>query len=209
MTYYSQIGQDKYFIENIAKYKRNGTFLDIGANDGITESNTICLEKEYGWSGICIEANETLAKICASNRSSSVVLCSVVWSSETIVDFTEPKNGKNLLSRIDNIGWNNNYFVEDFKEAFISKRKTTTIKNILGNNNQYFDYLSLDIEGAELEALKGIDWNTTQFGFMTIEYGNREDYKHLIIKFLKDHGYSLHRLNEWDIEFINNEKRKI
>lgn len=209
MIYYSQIGQDKYFIENIAKYKRGGRFLDVGANDGITESNTACLEKEYGWSGICIEANENLAKICASNRPSSLVLCSVVWGSQTTVDFAEPKNGNNLLSRIDNIPWNHEYFKAEFRDNIKSKRETTTLKNILGDDNQYFDYFSLDIEGAELEALNGINWETTKFGFMTIEYGNRHDYKYLIIKFLKERGYSLHRINAWDIEFINNEKRTI
>ena len=35
MTYYSQIGQDQYYIENIAKKRRGGIFLDIGANDGV------------------------------------------------------------------------------------------------------------------------------------------------------------------------------
>jgi hypothetical protein len=52
--YYSQIGQDKYFIENISNKKREGFFLDIGAHDGILESNTAALELDYGWSGICV-----------------------------------------------------------------------------------------------------------------------------------------------------------
>lgn len=200
MKYYSQIGQDKYFIEEIVKFKKNGRFLDIGANDGVTESNTYCLEKEYEWRGICIEANEDLAKICACNRPLSVVSCSVVWSSETTLDFAQPKN--NLLSRINNLTWNNEYFSEDFIDATIHKRTTTTIKNILGDSKQKFDYFSLDIEGAELEALKGIDWNNTEFDFMTIEYGNRNHYGNLIASFLNSVGYKIHRVNQWDMEFI-------
>jgi FkbM family methyltransferase len=201
MTYYSQIGQDKYYIENIVKYKKNGRFLDIGANDGITESNTYCLEKEYNWSGICVEGSEELAKICSRNRPQSVVSCSLVWSGEEEVNFVEPKNGKNLLSRIDNIVWNKEYFVNDFIDPITSKRTTTTIKNILGDGYHYFDYFSLDVEGAELEALKGIDWNNTKFGFITIEYGNREHYKNLVISFLQKVSYRIHRINKWDIEF--------
>lgn len=209
MTYYSQIGQDKYFIEEIVKFKRYGRFLDVGANDGITESNTYCLEKEYGWSGICVEANEELAKICASNRPGSVVSCSVVWSEETNIDFSQPQNGNNLLSRIDNLPWNTGYFSGDFIDPIISKRTTTTLKNILGNNKQRFDYFSLDIEGAELEALKGIDWNNTEFGFITVEYGNRDHYQNLISSFLYNVGYKIHRINQWDIEFVPNEKSQI
>ena len=47
MTYYSQIGQDKYYIEEIAKHRRGGVFLDIGANDGLFGSNTATLELDY------------------------------------------------------------------------------------------------------------------------------------------------------------------
>lgn len=202
MIYYSQIGQDKYYIENIVNYKRCGRFLDIGANDGITESNTYALEKDYGWSGICVEANEKLCDICRINRPLSEVYCSLVWSCEQEVEFTYPKNGNNLLSRINNIAWNQEYFAGEFIDATVVKKQTTTIKNILGDKKHYFDYFSLDIEGAELESLKGIDWNNTNFGFITIEYGNRQHYQNLISYFLDSVGYKIHRVNKWDIEFL-------
>jgi FkbM family methyltransferase len=202
MKYYSQIEQDKYYIENIIKHKTNGKFLDVGANDGITESNTYCLEKDFGWSGICVEANETLAKICETNRPSSNIFCSLVWSCETVVDFVQPQNGNNLLSRIDNIVWNKQYFTNEFINPIKFQRKTTTLKNILGGKNHHFDYFSLDVEGAELEALKGIDWSQTSFDFMSIEFGNRDDYLSEITKFLHDKGYERHRINKWDAEFM-------
>ena len=206
MKYYSQINQDEYYINNIISHKKYGRFLDIGAGVGILESNTYCLEKYFGWSGICVEAQEEISQICAINRPLSTCLCSVIWGSEIEVDFTIPRNGNILLSRINNIKWNKEYFSNDFIDPLIIKRKTNTIKNILGKNNYYFDYFSLDIEGAELEALQGICWDNTEFGFITIEYGNREDYKNSIISFLNSHNYSLHRTNRWDIEFINNKK---
>jgi hypothetical protein len=52
--YYSQIRQDRY-IDFFFSKKRNGVFVDIGANDGVTLSNTYFLEKERHWTGICIE----------------------------------------------------------------------------------------------------------------------------------------------------------
>ena len=58
--YYSQIEQDKYYIENISRGKREGFYLDIGANDGVFTSNTATLDYSFGWKGICIEANPHL-----------------------------------------------------------------------------------------------------------------------------------------------------
>ena len=54
MEYKSQHKQDE-FVVNYFKGKKNGVFVDIGAHDGITLSNTYVLEKELGWTGICVE----------------------------------------------------------------------------------------------------------------------------------------------------------
>lgn len=54
-TYYSQCGQDQYVNEQIFKNLQGGVFVDIGAHNGITFSNTYFFEKERGWKGICIE----------------------------------------------------------------------------------------------------------------------------------------------------------
>lgn len=37
--------------------KQNGIFVDVGAHDGIAWSNSLILEKEFGWTGLCIEGN--------------------------------------------------------------------------------------------------------------------------------------------------------
>ena len=54
MKFYSQHKQDEFIIDYF-KGKKDGTFLDIGAHDGITLSNTYTLETELDWSGICFE----------------------------------------------------------------------------------------------------------------------------------------------------------
>ena len=45
MKYYSQYKQDKYIHDNFFEDKKDGVFLDIGASDGITLSNTYFFEK--------------------------------------------------------------------------------------------------------------------------------------------------------------------
>ena len=51
----SQYGQDQAAFELLGELK-HGVFIDIGANDGITFSNSL-LFGEMGWEGICVEPN--------------------------------------------------------------------------------------------------------------------------------------------------------
>ena len=53
---YSQNNEQEIII-NLFKGKRDGKFLDIGANNGVTLSNTFALANFYGWSGLLVEAS--------------------------------------------------------------------------------------------------------------------------------------------------------
>src|SRR6185437_13930306 len=55
----SQLGQDLLVLE-LLDGLRDGFFLDSGAANGTDSSNTLLLEAEYGWSGICIEPDPQL-----------------------------------------------------------------------------------------------------------------------------------------------------
>lgn len=211
MKYYSQIGQDQYYIENISKGKKDGFFLDIGANNGIFESNTAALEFDYGWKGICVEANPNLIEELKSNRKNSIVVEAAVWKENTTLEFeTTDSNHKgiegHLLSRISNLERNERYFQKHFEESrstfsVVAKTATEIIKDSV-NLPFTIDYCSIDTEGAELEALQGIDFNLIDIKFMTIEHGNRKGYIDSFVNFLQPYGYSVHRINNWDIEFI-------
>jgi FkbM family methyltransferase len=210
MKYYSQIGQDQYFIENISKGKRNGVFLDIGANNGIFESNTAALEFDYGWSGICIEANPSLINDLKKNRPKSNIVNCAVWNSsgEVELEISNSNYGGirgDLLSRISNLDRNQTYFKKHFRENRTTiKIKSKTITEIIKDvytGPVIIDYMSLDVEGAEIEALKGINFLEIDIKFMTIEHGNRPGYIEQFITHLKPYDYIVHRINQWDIEF--------
>jgi hypothetical protein len=53
--FYSQFGEDRWIVDNL-KLPKNGFFIDVGAADGITFSNTYYFEKQ-GWKGLCFEPN--------------------------------------------------------------------------------------------------------------------------------------------------------
>lgn len=202
MKFYSQIGQDSYYINNIINKKRKGRFLDIGAHDGISTSNTYTLENELEWTGICIEANPELANKCRINRPKSRVIEAVIWSREEELEFEYPDSGDTFLSRVADLSVNTNYFSSHFQNSIKKKIKAFPISFILGPGKHHFDYFSLDIEGAELEALKGIDWSNTSFDYIAIEFGHRQDFLNEIIDFMTNKGYFLHRINDFDVDFI-------
>ena len=57
---FSQFNQDKFIFENFFPVKSDGVFVDIGAHDGITLSNTWFFENYLGWTGYCFEPNPSL-----------------------------------------------------------------------------------------------------------------------------------------------------
>lgn len=61
-------GQD-VFIHELLGHKKAGVFVDIGANDGVTISNTCYLEKEHGWTGLAIEPIPAVFEKLKRNRS--------------------------------------------------------------------------------------------------------------------------------------------
>lgn len=207
MNYYSQINQDKYFIENINNDKRDGVFLDIGAHSGIVNSNTYALEKYLNWSGYCIEANQKIYKILRKNRQCECIQ-GAAWDKNTHVTFEAPSSTKrdennivaSELGRIDHQDvdkYFNDWFEDSEKqivEAFRVSDKIPLPKQI--------DYMSLDVEGAEMQALKGIDLNNVNISFMTIEHGNRENRISELEDFLLKYNYEIHRVNGHDVEFI-------
>ena len=212
--YYSQIGQDEYFIKNVSKGKRNGVYLDIGANDGKFGSNTAALEFEFNWKGICIEANPKLISALKSNRPNSTIVHKAVWKQPGTVKIEVPLHFKKdippdqlgRITGIDDLDQRNaRYFKRQFDagtETFDVQADTVTniVKETLGLPST-IDYMSLDTEGAEMEALESIDFNQIDIKFMTIEHGNRKGYKKMFEEFLKPFGYKVHRVNQWDIEF--------
>lgn len=211
MRYYSQIGQDKYYIENISNNKKNGIFLDIGANDGIYESNTATLEFDYGWSGVCVEANPYLIDQLKLSRPNSKVINCAAWRESGTLELEISHTNCNsirgdLLSRIKHLTINQNYFQNHFdKDTEIIEVVSKTITEIVTESltsPYHIDYMSLDIEGAELEALQGINFSLINIDFMSIEHGNRQaDHLNSIINYLQPFNYIVHRINQWDVEF--------
>ncbi len=96
---YSQIGQDIEVLKSL-NYKKNGYFIEIGANDGIQLSNTYLLEKQYDWTGICVEPIPRTFDKLVKNRPNSIHCNRAIFNeSDKIVKF-DIANTYDLLSGI-------------------------------------------------------------------------------------------------------------
>ena len=208
IQYYSQIGQDKYFIEYI-NGRKSGYFVDVGAHNGKTYSNTYTLEKYFEWKGLCIEVDDTLFETLQRNRKSICVNACVYSESgidrEIEVPLANPiPEGNDLLIRIKTD--NNASFASQFSANRTYKRITKTLTQIFQEHNvpQVIDYMSIDIGGFELHAILGLDFAQYTIKFLTIEWGGSNIGRlHAITDFLKSKGYKHHRTNQWDAEFIH------
>jgi len=167
---YSQFGQDSFVLDYFNN-KRNGIFIDIGAYDGVSLSNTYYLEKELGWTGICfepipnifnkLEKNRNCVKIMAgvSNKSGPEIFTYIIGHGEMLSGITQDYDTKHL-QLIKEVGGIN-------EELSL---KTVVLDDILEEYKIYeIDYLSLDTEGSELKILKSINWDKFNIKVMTIE----------------------------------------
>lgn len=179
--------------EKMLKYLNfnNGFFIEAGANDGISQSNTLMYEKKYGWTGLLIEPSSIKYEECKKNRPNCLVenfaLVSECYTDETIYgDFSHTNTSSSLCGQVTK---KEDYFDEDLvynldlknKNSSIVDVPCTTLNKLLKKHNiKNIDFFSLDVEGYEIEVLNGFDLNYYRPKYFLIETGN--EYRFNLIK---------------------------
>lgn len=202
LIFYSQVAQD-LLAYTYFKGKKEGFFIDIGAYDGITISNTYLFEN-LGWKGICVEADPDRFKLLKNNRKCDCYNLAMHSKTAKKLEFiTSNCNVLNVLKEQAS-----NKHIERMKmEGHQKELNTITVDSItfddLMSKNypdvKHIDFLSIDIEGGELMVLETIDFNKYSFELMTIEGHYEED---LLVNFMKERGYKVLIKADFDILFI-------
>jgi FkbM family methyltransferase len=206
MKSYSQFNQD-IIVLNAFHNKKNGYFVDIGANDGKTGSNSYLLEKEYDWNGICVEPLPVEFEKCKEIRDCLCYNYAIYSESNLKLNFVV----SDLLSGIEDTHLIKNrkqnfidpkYFYDNYNGEIIVNTKTLT--DILDESYapKYIDYLSIDVEGAEVHVLKGIDFNKYTFGMIHIEH-NWQNYRSEIREILEKNNYLFLSENNCDDIYVS------
>lgn len=169
--YTSQAGQDNV-VDRLSKAARDGTFVDVGGYDGVTGSNTLFLEAFRGWNGILVEPVPTQLQK-ASNARTCECLGLAIAAQEGEADFIEVSEGFTQMS-----GLRATYDDTLLKTVRAGKRhkekvrkvQTRTLSNLLNEFDiPHPDFISLDIEGGELECLRQFPFADHDVRFWSIE----------------------------------------
>ncbi len=167
---------------------RPGYFVDLGAQDGVRKSNTWLLERRFGWSGICVDANPVVHEALRANRSAAIDVRALHATSRETRRFATilvpGMGGQSGLAEHRPGG--GELPVEE------SDVETVSLGDLLDQHGApaRIDYLSLDIEGAELDALSGLADLTRRFSFLTCEHNFRPERERLLA-LLEGAGYGL------------------
>ena len=203
-----QMGQD-YIAYLALKNKKNGFYIDIGANDGKTFSNTYIFE-QLGWDGICVEANPNTFKKLQENRKCHMYNCAVVLNSTGTAKFiTSSVSGLDTLEMFDADYQKAKRTSIGINETEVIEVKTMTFNDIMKDFKDitYIDFMSLDIEGGEVDVLNSIDFNKYSFGLLTIEFSGHT--YEPIMNIMKNNGYKLLVINSCDLMFIKDKKDQL
>ncbi len=186
MRFYSQVGQDRYLFDHYFAGRCGLTFVDVGAYDGETFSNSLFFEETLGWRGLCIEPlPDPFAKL--QQRRTSRCIRGAVADFEGEARFLEVDAGADqmMLSGLAD------YYEEPHRQRV--QRQATGVREIsvpvylfhkLVDDAGFdsIDYCSIDTEGSELPILKSIDFDKIKIGVLSVENNYQNPAIHALLE---------------------------
>ena len=211
--FYSYGGIDSV-VNDIFKDQKNGFYVDVGAQHPIKNNNTYLLHKK-GWEGINIDLDQKNINLFNVSRKNDCNIFAAISSLEKDANLYYYHEGSpiNTLSKE----------IADRQKAIIKETRTIrtkTLTSILENTkfkNKEIDFLSIDVEGVELEVLQGLDLNIYKPKIIVVELldldSKKLEIKNLninnvinseIYKYMEKNNYTMINWLHSDIVFVNN-----
>lgn len=195
--FYSQDNQDRFLESTVFNGYKNGFFVDVGAHNGVSFNNTLYFEKTHGWTGINVEPIKLVYDQLIVNRPNSININCAVCNSDGETEFvcntgyTEMISG--LKDTFDPRHWHrlqceNN---ERGSTTEIIKVPTKRLETIFDEHCvKHVNYLSIDVEGAEYEVIKSINFDKVSIDIIGFE-NNYNDVSIPIVVFLESKNFKV------------------
>jgi FkbM family methyltransferase len=206
-------GSDRYskpaksnLDKHLQKYlPTQGFFIEVGANDGFSESNTYYLERWKGWTGILIEPIPELYRECVLERPNSKVFNCALVSADYPDTHVKMSYG-HLMSLVKgsfqypyveagHLTKAQEFFGVTPYEVEVPARTLTSILDELKVTE--IEFFSLDVEGYELNVLKGLDFNKYKPKYLLIEFLN-DKVRSEIEAYIQDFYVFVKQLGKYD-----------
>lgn len=171
--------------------KCRGRYLEIGAHDGRTASNSFLFSIAMNWTGVLVEGSPTHYQLLQQNRPRDKLYHAAVCNETQVVHFVDHSTGGGILELMSpsfRKRWHGR--VKEKKLQRVSCMPLSFILEDAGFSN--YDFFTLDVEGGELEVLRTINFSKVSFGVMVVELNVHNQHSHAKIEeLLGSHGYML------------------
>ena len=184
-TLYSNWGIDLLVKDILKNQKEKGIYIDVGSHHPLINNNTYILYKN-GWKGINVDLDFNSIDMFNYFRPRDYNIQKALSNKIGIVDlyFFHNRAAKNTITKSRGKG-----------AKSIKKINTDTLNNVIENskiNTKKIDFLSIDVEGNELNVLKGLNFKKYRPKIISIEFikpNIKEFYQHDISNILKSDIY--------------------
>jgi Methyltransferase FkbM domain len=197
--YFSQKGQDRWVVERALRGRKNGYFVEVGAGDGRTHSNTYALERDHGWTGVLVEANPAYRAAIARTRRCAHVEACVDGHVGEAAFLALGYLGGLIAEDTDNAPTRRGSLLKRHADK-IMRLPVRPLGDILAGANApaLIDYLSIDVEGAEFRILEPFPFHRFAFAALTVERPTRQ-----VHDILTGAGYVLDRMRLYDGYYVS------
>ncbi|XP_046450489.1 protein Star-like [Daphnia pulex] len=165
-------------ILRILRNQTKGFFIECGAYDGETLSNTLYMERSFQWSGLLIEADQiSHAQLVNRNRrayTSPVCLSTKPYPMEVVFNATVGTLGSILEDQKNSDQTSDKKKTESAKgtENIYKVQCFPLYSMLVAVGRTRVDYFSLDVEGSEYKILATIPWHKVDIKTLTVEWNH-------------------------------------
>jgi FkbM family methyltransferase len=200
----SQLGQDS-LVASLLDMKTSGYFIEIGCGNGTIISNTYSLETFLGWDGLLVEPNPVFCEDMRRTRKSLVVESAITAGVDTQELTLIQGNVYGSCQATAHQGPHSEFLSACNNLGLSIKVNTIEPKTLCQKYNvpKLFDYLSIDIEGNELQVLLNWPFSTHRPLILSIEHNYGPD-RNAIRAHMTKCGYSVFGI-DWEDIFVYNQ----